>query len=125
MVGCDNSECPIEWFHFGCVGLETKPKGKWVAYSATALPARQRSVNSAPPADIRRAAAAAIAAVRLLLLGGGTARHRSAYTSFLIVYVEILLGESCATTAGGRSRLYFAARRQALPTSLNLIRRRP
>merc|ERR1712168_1452462 len=22
MVMCDNSECPIEWFHFGCVGLE-------------------------------------------------------------------------------------------------------
>ena len=22
-------QCPIEWFHFGCVGLTTKPKGKW------------------------------------------------------------------------------------------------
>ncbi|CAF0724106.1 unnamed protein product [Brachionus calyciflorus] len=29
MIGCDNFECPIEWFHFGCVGLTTKPKGKW------------------------------------------------------------------------------------------------
>ena len=31
MVGCDNTECDIEWFHFGCVGLtlQTKPKGKW------------------------------------------------------------------------------------------------
>lgn len=31
MVGCDNTECEIEWFHFGCVGLtlQTKPKGKW------------------------------------------------------------------------------------------------
>jgi hypothetical protein len=29
MVGCDNSECPIEWFHFGCVGLTHTPKGKW------------------------------------------------------------------------------------------------
>lgn len=29
MIGCDNHECPIEWFHFGCVGLTTKPKGKW------------------------------------------------------------------------------------------------
>ncbi|XP_065061212.1 inhibitor of growth protein 4-like [Rhopilema esculentum] len=29
MIGCDNPECPIEWFHFGCVGLSTKPKGKW------------------------------------------------------------------------------------------------
>ncbi|XP_046850306.1 inhibitor of growth protein 4-like isoform X1 [Xenia sp. Carnegie-2017] len=29
MIGCDNLECPIEWFHFPCVGLTTKPKGKW------------------------------------------------------------------------------------------------
>lgn len=29
MIACDNSECPIEWFHFACVDLKTKPKGKW------------------------------------------------------------------------------------------------
>ncbi|XP_077572512.1 inhibitor of growth protein 5a isoform X1 [Stigmatopora nigra] len=29
MIGCDNSDCPIEWFHFACVDLATKPKGKW------------------------------------------------------------------------------------------------
>lgn len=29
MIGCDNNDCLIEWFHFGCVGLTTKPKGKW------------------------------------------------------------------------------------------------
>ena len=29
MIGCDNNECPVEWFHFGCVGLSAKPKGKW------------------------------------------------------------------------------------------------
>lgn len=29
MIGCDNADCPIEWFHFTCVGLTTKPKGKW------------------------------------------------------------------------------------------------
>lgn len=22
MVACENEECPIEWFHFGCVGLK-------------------------------------------------------------------------------------------------------
>ena len=30
MIGCDNDECPIEWFHFSCVGLHHKPKGKWL-----------------------------------------------------------------------------------------------
>ena len=29
MIGCDNDLCPIEWFHFGCMGLTAKPKGKW------------------------------------------------------------------------------------------------
>lgn len=29
MICCDNDLCPIEWFHFSCVSLTTKPKGKW------------------------------------------------------------------------------------------------
>lgn len=29
MILCDNDLCPIEWFHFSCVSLTTKPKGKW------------------------------------------------------------------------------------------------
>lgn len=29
MVCCDNDLCPIEWFHFNCVSLRRKPKGKW------------------------------------------------------------------------------------------------
>lgn len=29
MVGCDNDLCPIEWFHFNCVQVSSKPKGKW------------------------------------------------------------------------------------------------
>uniref|UniRef100_A0A915IPC3 Inhibitor of growth protein n=1 Tax=Romanomermis culicivorax TaxID=13658 RepID=A0A915IPC3_ROMCU len=29
MIGCDNNECEIEWYHFECVNLTSKPKGKW------------------------------------------------------------------------------------------------
>ncbi|MFH4984416.1 hypothetical protein AB6A40_011125 [Gnathostoma spinigerum] len=29
MIGCDNEKCAIEWFHFECVQLKVKPKGKW------------------------------------------------------------------------------------------------
>ncbi|VVC46215.1 Zinc finger, PHD-finger,Zinc finger, PHD-type,Zinc finger, RING/FYVE/PHD-type,Zinc finger, PHD- [Cinara cedri] len=29
MICCDNDLCPLEWFHFSCVSLSTKPKGKW------------------------------------------------------------------------------------------------
>ncbi|XP_064642996.1 inhibitor of growth protein 5-like [Lineus longissimus] len=35
MIGCDNQDCPIEWFHFACVGLTTKPKGKWYCPKCT------------------------------------------------------------------------------------------
>ena len=31
MVGCDNADCRIEWFHFQCVGLTAPPKNKWCA----------------------------------------------------------------------------------------------
>uniref|UniRef100_A0A0E0GGN1 PHD finger protein ING n=1 Tax=Oryza nivara TaxID=4536 RepID=A0A0E0GGN1_ORYNI len=29
MVACDNNDCKIEWYHFGCVGVKEHPKGKW------------------------------------------------------------------------------------------------
>lgn len=29
MICCDNDACKIEWFHFNCVSLTSKPKGKW------------------------------------------------------------------------------------------------
>eukprot|EP00808_Paulinella_micropora_P011448 g18471.t1 len=29
MVGCDGENCRYEWFHFECMGLRRKPKGKW------------------------------------------------------------------------------------------------
>jgi hypothetical protein len=35
MVACDNQECPIEWFHFACVGLTEQPKGKWYCPECT------------------------------------------------------------------------------------------
>lgn len=29
MIGCDAKDCPVEWFHYECVGLKSPPKGKW------------------------------------------------------------------------------------------------
>ncbi|OAF68444.1 Inhibitor of growth protein 5 [Intoshia linei] len=29
MIGCDNEECMLEWFHYECAGIKTQPKGKW------------------------------------------------------------------------------------------------
>jgi hypothetical protein len=29
MIGCDSHECPIEWFHFDCVGISVPPIGTW------------------------------------------------------------------------------------------------
>lgn len=29
MIGCDNDNCTIKWFHLHCVGLDTIPEGSW------------------------------------------------------------------------------------------------
>lgn len=35
MVACDNSDCPVEWFHYPCVGVTASPKGKWYCPQCT------------------------------------------------------------------------------------------
>lgn len=29
MVGCDGPDCKREWFHLGCIGLSSPPRGQW------------------------------------------------------------------------------------------------
>lgn len=29
MILCDNEQCSIQWFHFECVELTNKPRGRW------------------------------------------------------------------------------------------------
>lgn len=29
MIACDDETCPIEWFHFECVGIMVPPRGQW------------------------------------------------------------------------------------------------
>jgi inhibitor of growth protein 4 len=61
MVACDNIECPIEWFHFACVGLTEQPKGKW--YCPECAPqfqaAQQKHGGGAAAAHAAAAGAAA------------------------------------------------------------------
>ena len=28
-------QCPIEWYHYKCVGLKEEPKGDWFCYICT------------------------------------------------------------------------------------------
>ena len=37
MVACDNAHCPLEWFHYRCVGLTRKPRGKWYCVTDVSL----------------------------------------------------------------------------------------
>ncbi|CAN1242692.1 PHD finger protein ING1, partial [Linum perenne] len=43
MVACDNPNCKIEWFHFACVNLKEKPKGKWYCSDCTPLRGRRKA----------------------------------------------------------------------------------
>ena len=40
MIACDNSDCPIEWFHTKCLKLKSLPKGKskWYCPDCRKLP---------------------------------------------------------------------------------------
>ncbi|KAK6929654.1 Inhibitor of growth protein, N-terminal histone-binding [Dillenia turbinata] len=42
MVACDNPECKIEWFHYGCVGLKEQPKGKWYCSVCAGMQKRRK-----------------------------------------------------------------------------------
>uniref|UniRef100_A0A0N4X5L6 PHD-type domain-containing protein n=1 Tax=Haemonchus placei TaxID=6290 RepID=A0A0N4X5L6_HAEPC len=51
MIGCDNEKCEIEWFHFECIGLTTKPKGKWFCPNcrhpdSARMPKASRAINA-------------------------------------------------------------------------------
>lgn len=35
MIGCDAPDCPIEWFHFECMGIMVPPAGKWYCPDCT------------------------------------------------------------------------------------------
>ena len=37
MIGCDNPECNITWFHYKCVGIKRAPRGKWYCSHCKAL----------------------------------------------------------------------------------------
>ena len=45
MIGCDNPNCKIEWFHFACLKITEAPKGKrkWYCPDCRILPGFNRS----------------------------------------------------------------------------------
>ena len=45
MIGCDNPNCKIEWFHFACLKITEAPKGKrkWYCPVCRILPEFNRS----------------------------------------------------------------------------------
>ena len=29
MIGCDNPQCDIQWYHYTCLGIDVVPEGDW------------------------------------------------------------------------------------------------
>lgn len=42
MIACENESCPVEWFHFPCVGLSTDAKIKGLWYCPTCIAERRK-----------------------------------------------------------------------------------
>ena len=46
MVACDNPNCLIEWYHYICVGITKKPKGKWYCPSCNFFLSSQYTITT-------------------------------------------------------------------------------
>lgn len=36
MIGCDNGDCAVGWYHLACLGLKKVPKGQWLCPNCAA-----------------------------------------------------------------------------------------
>ena len=45
MIGCDNLECSMEWFHFTCVNIKRIPRGKWFCKDCTSENITKRKLD--------------------------------------------------------------------------------
>lgn len=54
MVACDNEDCEIEWFHYGCVGVTQPPKGKWYCPDCTRKMSSQHNNSQAQTQQKKR-----------------------------------------------------------------------
>jgi len=37
MIACDNPDCPLEWFHWACVGIKSAIEGAWFCPDCKAI----------------------------------------------------------------------------------------
>ena len=37
LIGCDNEQCNIQWFHMNCFNLEQAPEGEWFCPACQSL----------------------------------------------------------------------------------------
>lgn len=47
MIACDNEECAVEWFHYSCVNLKSKPLKSW--FCPTCVIIRRQSKKEGAP----------------------------------------------------------------------------
>ncbi|KAF2168669.1 hypothetical protein M409DRAFT_65541 [Zasmidium cellare ATCC 36951] len=45
MVGCDNDDCELQWFHYKCVGVTEEPKGEWLCPNCRTLPKNKLKIS--------------------------------------------------------------------------------
>lgn len=49
MVGCDNDDCPYEWFHLACLGMTHAPTGSWLCDNCRPGGAGAAGPHARPP----------------------------------------------------------------------------
>ena len=42
-IACENKKCPVEWYHYGCVGLTSEPSRRWLCPTCQPRPPAQQN----------------------------------------------------------------------------------
>lgn len=52
MIGCDDDDCEIEWYHVACLNLDKAPEGNWICPQC--IERRKRHPKSKKPSKAKR-----------------------------------------------------------------------
>ncbi|ODN75987.1 hypothetical protein L202_05953 [Cryptococcus amylolentus CBS 6039] len=54
MIGCDDDDCEIEWYHIACLGLDKTPEGNWICPTCAERRRKQPKVKKATRGRARK-----------------------------------------------------------------------
>ncbi|OCF36164.1 hypothetical protein I316_02036 [Kwoniella heveanensis BCC8398] len=54
MIGCDDDDCDIEWYHLGCLNLDKTPEGNWICPRCVERRKKQPKTKKSGKSKVRK-----------------------------------------------------------------------